>query len=290
VSDARTRAPQAAGDPPAPCDDRGEPEIVVLADPGAVNREVARRIAAAARRAVGARGRADVATTGGSTPAGIYRALAGAPFDDETPWDRLHVWFGDDRFVPRTHRDSNVGPVDAVLHGGDGGRGSPLPAANVHPWPVEATLEAGGDAAVCAVAYAVEMRRAVPADAAGRPVFDAIVVGVGPDGHVLSVFPGSAAFDAAGWTAAVPAPTHIGPHVERVTCTPLVLAATPVLLAVAHGRSKAEAVARILAGPRDVRALPGQLARRAGATWLLDEAAAADLPVSVRAGATRANG
>ena len=167
--------------------------------------------------------------------------------------------------------------------------GTPLPPANVHPWPIEATIAIGGDAALCAAAYETELRRAIPTDERGRPRFDAVVVGVGPDGHVLSVFPGSAVFDAPGWTAAVPPPTHIGPHVARVTCTPVVLAATPVLLAVAHGEAKAEAIARILAGPRDVRAVPGQLARRAGATWLLDEEAAARLPVPLRAGASRPN-
>jgi 6-phosphogluconolactonase len=278
-----------AGSRTTPVEDPGEPEILVLADPAAVHREAARRLAAAATEAVGTRGRADVATTGGSTPAGIYRELAAAPLRDETPWERLHLWFGDDRFVPRAHHHSNVGPVDAVLHGDDGGGGTPLPPGNVHPWPIEATVEAGGDAAMCAAAYELEMRRAVPADDAGRPRFDAIVIGVGPDGHVLSVFPGSATFEAVRWTAAVPAPTHVAPHVERVTCTPVVLAATPVLLVAAHGKAKAEAIARILAGPRDVRALPGQLARRVGATWLLDEAAAAGIALSARAGATRAN-
>ncbi len=265
---------------------RGEPEVVVLADATAVCQEAARRIVAAARAAVVARGRADVATTGGSTPGGIYRALAATPLRDEMPWERLRLWFGDDRFVPRVHRDSNLVPVDAVLLGGDGGGGTPLRHANVHPWPVDATLAAGGDAHACATAYETEMRRAIAADDADRPVFDAIVVGIGPDGHLLSVFPNSAAFDAPGWTAAVAAPTHIGPHVERVTCTPRVLDATPVLLAVVHGAPKAEVVARILAGPLDERALPGQCARRAGAAWLIDEAAAASLPASLRTGSS----
>jgi 6-phosphogluconolactonase len=267
----------------------GEPEIVILADAAAVCAEAARRIVAASLAAVEARGRADIATTGGSTPGGIYRALAASPLRDEMPWDRLHLWFGDDRFVPRHHHDSNLIPVDAVLFGGDGGGGTPLPHENVHPWPVEQAVAAGGDARACASAYEAELRLEIPADDSDRPVFDAVVVGIGPDGHLLSVFPGSAAFDAIGWTTAVAAPTHIGPHVERVTCTPRALDSTPVLLAVALGEPKAEVVARILAGPRDEHSSPGQRARRAGAAWLIDEAAAARLPVGFGPSRTRAN-
>jgi 6-phosphogluconolactonase len=162
-----------------------------------------------------------------------------------------------------------------------------LPHANVHPWPVEQAVAAGGDARACASVYEVELRLAIPADDADRPIFDAVVVGIGPDGHLLSVFPGSAAFDAPGWTTAVAAPTHIGPHVQRVTCTPVALDATPVLLAVALGESKAAVIARLLAGPRDERTLPGQRARRAGAAWLIDEAAAARLPSALAASAAR---
>ncbi len=257
--------------------DPGEPDVVVLADPAATGAAAAERIAAAASKAVARRGRADVATTGGSTPAAVYRALAAEPLRSAVPWADLHLWFGDDRFVARHHADSNVGPVDAVLFGRDGGPGSPLPHPNVHPWPVDAVLAAGGTAADCAAAYADQMRATLPIDAAGRPVFDVVLVGIGPDGHLLSVFPSSPAFDAMGWTLAVPAPSHVGPHVARVTCTPLVLDAAPVLLAIAHGAAKADVVARILGGPREERSLPAQRARRAGATWLLDAAAAAGL-------------
>jgi 6-phosphogluconolactonase len=260
-----------------PSADPGEPEVLVLRDPAATGLAAAERITTAARDAVTRRGRADVATTGGSTPSAIYRALVSDALRGCVPWAALHLWFGDDRFVARHHADSNVGPVDAVLLGRDGGVGSPLPHANVHPWPVGATLEAGGTAADCAAAYEAEMRAVLAVDGAGRPVFDLVLVGIGPDGHLLSVFPGSRAFDAPGWTAAIPAPSHVGPHLDRVTCTPEILDGARTLLAVAHGATKAGVVARILDGPRDERALPAQRARRTGATWLLDEAAAAGL-------------
>ena len=119
--------------------------------------------------------------------------------------------------------------------------------------------------------------RVLPADAAGRPVFDAIIVGIGPDGHLLSVFPGSAAFDAPGWVVPIPAPTHVQPHLARVSLTPGALDATRTLLPLAFGGGKAAIVAAVLGGPRDERRLPAQRARRAGATWILDAAAAGSL-------------
>ena len=238
------------------------------------------RLVAAIDGAVARRGRADVATTGGSTCPAIYLALLEAGRRDRIAWDRLHLWFGDDRFVPRGDPDSNLRAVDEVLLAGDAGAGlapAPLPTANLHPVPVDATLAAGGGPADAAAAYERELRDAIPADASGRPVFDAITVGIGPDGHLFSVFPGSAAFDARGWVVPVPAPTHVAPHVARISLTPGALDATSTLLPVAFGAAKAAILATVLAGPRDERHLPAQRARRAGATWILDAAAAADL-------------
>jgi 6-phosphogluconolactonase len=233
-------------------------------------------LAVAIERAVTARGRADIATTGGSTPAGIYAALAAPPLRGRLSWERLHVWFGDDRFVPRDHPESNVAQLDRALVAGHAPAG-PLPAANVHPFPAETTIAGGGGPAACARRYAAQVRASVPADAGGRPVFDAVLVGVGPDGHLLSVFPGSPVPGGRDLASAVPAPSHVGPHLPRVTLHPAILDATPALIAVVHGAAKAAIVARLLDGPRDLASLPAQRARRAGATWILDEAAASEL-------------
>jgi 6-phosphogluconolactonase len=259
----------------------GEPEILVAATPAAAAGLAAGRLATAIAAGLARRGRADIATTGGSTCPELYRALLARPLRDRIPWDRLHLWFGDDRFVPRDDRESNLDAVDMVLLAGDPAAGlepAPLPPGNLHPVPVDATLAAGGGPAEAAAAYEVALRAALPADLAGRPVFDAIVVGIGPDGHLLSVFPGSAAFDAPGWVVPVPAPTHVLPRVPRVSLTPGALDATPALLPMAFGAGKAAILAAVLAGPRDERRLPAQRARRAGAVWILDAAAAGSLP------------
>ena len=119
-----------------------EPEIVVVADREAGAVEAAARIATILADAVEGRARADWATTGGSTPVGIYKRLARPPLVDAVPWAAVQVWWGDDRFVPRDHPLSNVKPFDDILLGiararRDGRRRQPgRPDAGREPPPV----------------------------------------------------------------------------------------------------------------------------------------------------------
>ena len=251
-----------------------EPRIVRVPDAAATGPAAAAVGADALARAVAARGRAHFVTTGGSTPASIYRALSASPLREQMPWEWTHVWWGDERFVPREHELSNVKPLDdALLRDG----AAPLPRANIHPFPVSRTLAAGQDEAWCAAELAGELHAAAVPTAESWPVFDLVLLGVGSDGHILSVFPGSAAFDSEAWALAIPAPQHIEPHVPRVTLNPAIVTVAREVLVVAHGEGKAEILRRILHGPVDPTALPAQLARRDRATWIVDEAAAAQL-------------
>jgi 6-phosphogluconolactonase len=258
---------------------QGEPELVVLADPEATAREAANRIAAALIAAVERRGRADFCTAGGTTPIPIYRLLTRSPLCDRIPWPQVHVWFGDDRFVPRDHPESNVTALDDVLLGGRAGEpgGVPLPATNIHPFPVDRAIAEDRDTAWCAARYAEEMAAHLPLAEGNWPVFDLIMVGAGTDGHVLSCFPDSPALDSLAWTMAVPAPSHIGPHLPRVTINPRLLEAAPVLV-VTWGGNKAEALGHVFGDVRDGRRWPVQRTRRPGAVWIVDEAAAARIP------------
>jgi 6-phosphogluconolactonase len=251
--------------------------------------EIARRLA----DAVAARGVAHWATTGGSAAPPIYRRLGVSPLREAVDWARVHTWWGDDRFVPPDHPESNVLPLLQVLldSGGDetgsgatssdvaaSGAGIRIPAANLHPVPVSGAIAHAGGPAWAAARYAEALASVGPAAGPdGVPVFDLVVLGVGPDGHVLSVFPGSPAWDDPALCVAIPAPDHVAPHLPRVTMHPRLLAAARSVLVVSSGASKAGALGRAWTGD-DVRELPVRATRAANATWLLDEAAAAELP------------
>jgi 6-phosphogluconolactonase len=257
--------------------DRGEPEIIVLPDAEAASATAARRIAAALTAAVAARGVAHWATTGGSTPGPIYRALAASPLRETVPWDRVHVWWTDDRFAPPDGPLSNTRDCRELLlpH-------VSIPDAQVHAIPIGEALERGQSAAWAAARYAEALRAAavppVPLSPTGFPILDVALIGIGGDGHLLSVFPGSATWDDPAWAQAVPAPAHVEPHVERVTLNPRILDAARLPIAVAHGASKAAIVGRIFGERGDPRELPALLVRRPGAVWILDEVAALVLP------------
>lgn len=274
----------------------GEPELRILDDPDATARAAAEAIAASLDAAIRDRGRADWATTGGSTPAMVYGHLAADPLRHAVDWQRVHVWWGDDRFVPRDHPRSNVLPLDAVLlsaasraglsgSGGDAALveieyepGVYIPPANIHAPRMSDAIGAATGVEWVADRYEEELRAAgLDVSDAGFPVFDVLFLGVGPDGHLLSVFPGSPLFDSDRWASAVPAPSHVEPHVARMTLHPGVIAAARLAMPVVFGESKASILAAIFGAELDPRRWPAQLARREGATWFLDRAAAAQL-------------
>ena len=275
----------------------GEPELRIFDDPEATAKAAAEAIATALEEAVDRRGRADWATTGGSTPVAIYRHLASDPLRHAVPWQDVHVWWGDDRYVPRDHPLSNVQAFDQVLlsasdraglsgTGGDAAfveieydPGVYIPPANIHAPRMSDAIGRAAGVDWVAERYAEELRQAgLPEGENGFPVFDVLFLGIGPDGHLLSVFPGSPLLDSQPWAGGVPAPSHVEPHVARMSLNPGVVGAARLAMPVVHGEGKAAILASVFGAERDVRKWPAQLARREGATWFLDRAAAAQLP------------
>ncbi len=273
-----------------------EPTVVTLADPEACALAAAERIVEILDVAIEERGEAHWVTTGGSAPAGIYRQLASDPLRGELDWRKVRLWFTDERFVPLENPLSNAKIafdllLDAAAFGGYSGTGQsgadvergrdpgvPIRADHYHPFPVSAAIGEGRDNHWAAARYAAEIREdGVEETDDGLPAFDLMLLGVGPDGHILSVFPGSEAFDESAWAVGVPAPTHVEPHVARVTLNPSLVPAARDLLVVATGAAKADVLKDVLQSPIEPRRLPAQLARRPGATWILDRAAAASL-------------
>jgi 6-phosphogluconolactonase len=270
------------------------PELRVLASADDVAEAAATEIARALADAIASRGVAHWATTGGSSAPGIYRHLGRSPLRDSVDWSRVHVWWGDDRFVPSDHPLSNALPLTQILlvSGGDEETGSPedadvlgsgegvrIPASHLHLVPVADAIARSGGPAWAAAFYAEALKASGPPADGGDPAFDVLAVGVGPDGHVLSVFPGSATWDQTATVLSVPAPTHVEPHVERVTLHPRLLAAARRVVVLTSGAGKADVVARAWDGA-DPREVPLAAARLPNAVWILDEAAAARLPRS----------
>lgn len=235
--------------------------VRVLDDGPALVRAVADAFIERASEAVSTRARFDVALAGGSTPAELYRTLARA--DPAPPWDRTQLWFGDERWVPSAHPDSNYRMAHETLLGPAG-----LSDARVHR--VETELEPE----VAASRYEDEMRAAFPA---GMPRFDLVLLGIGEDGHTASLFPDTAALDervrlvAANWVPKLSA--------HRITLTFPVLKAARTIWVLAVGERKAAIVREVLDGPVDPHRLPVQAARPANGevVWWLDAAAASAL-------------
>lgn len=231
-------------------------QVQVLADPPAVAREAVRRFAAHAADAIAARGAFRVALTGGETPRSTYQLLATRRDID---WPHIEVFWGDERAVPPQHPDSNFRLAHETLLSH-----LPILPQQVHRMPAD-----WPDLDGAALAYENLLR-----DRLGDPPrFDLVLLGLGEDGHVASLFPRHPAVrETRRLVVATPAPA-IAP---RLTLTlPAINAAREVLFLVTGSR-KSDVVRRILSGPRDPEALPAQgVAPHAGfLVWLLDREAA----------------
>jgi 6-phosphogluconolactonase len=240
----------------------------VLPDPAAVAAGAAEWFADAARRAVAARGRFVVALAGGSTPRAAYERLAGEA-GRGVDWARVHVWFGDERCVPPEDALSNSRMAREALLGH-----VPVPEEQV--LRIEGEREPADAAARYDALVAGEAARAgVTGGAEGGAVFDLVLLGVGPDGHTASLFPGGAALgEHERWAVDVPAPEHVAPHVPRVSLTPRALASAREVVVLATGAEKRDVVARALAGGDDAPPA-GRVRGRERTLWLLDAAAGA---------------
>jgi 6-phosphogluconolactonase len=224
-----------------------EREIVLLADGPAVARAAAERLETLAREATAARGRFAVALSGGSTPRTLFALLAREPFRSAVAWERVEVFWGDERCVPPTHADSNYRMAREVLLDA-----VPIPAERVHRIAGESPDPAGA-----AAAYETEIARVLGSIPGGPPpVLDLVLLGMGADGHTASLFPHTTALgEGRRWVVANHVP-GLGTH--RITLTwPILNRAAHVLFLVV-GEDKASALRQVLEGPPDVERLPSQ--------------------------------
>ena len=233
----------------------GAGELDVFDDPDAV-------AAAAASWLIGRAGnreRFTVSLSGGSTPKRLYERLASPACRDRFPWNRTVWFFGDERFVPKTDKDSNFRMAhEAML--------SRAPAGSVHAF--DTALASPQDAAR---AYEEELKRFYGAEALdpGRPLFDVTLLGLGPDGHTASLIPGQPVLEERErWAAAV---TEGRPE-ARLTLTYPVIASSRAIAFLVTGAEKADMLAHVRSGAEDVPA--GRLRTAAEVRWFVDRAAA----------------
>jgi 6-phosphogluconolactonase len=235
-----------------------QPQIIVATDSDEVARIAAERLLARVTRAPG---RAAVCLTGGSSPEGLYRLLASEPYRARLPWDRVHWFMGDDRFVPATDGLSNMGMARRLFLDRVG-----VPADHVHPIPTDSDTP---DAA--ALSYEAALKEFYGRDhlEPARPLFDLVLMGLGDDGHTASLFPHAPALDEAKrWVVGV-AQAGLAPFVARVSLTFPTLASTREMLFLVTGADKRDLLARVFSGED----LPANRARADGeVVWLVDRA------------------
>ena len=241
----------------------------VLATPAATARAAAQFFLEAAVKAVTARGVARIAISGGSTPKSMFGLLAdpAGPFLKQVPWDKIDLYWVDERCVPPDNIESNYRMTrEAMLSK------VPLPAGRVHRMEGELEPE------VAAARYESIIRNSFRLEGAETPTFDLILLGMGDDGHTASLFPHTDALNEMGH---IVVPNHV-PQKDawRITLTWPVINQGREVAFLIEGEEKTQVLHDVLLGPYQPDTYPSQLIRPASGrlTLLLDTAAAAKLP------------
>lgn len=241
------------------------PEIKILPDNAALSLAAAQEFQTASVQAIGKRNRFSVALSGGNTPRSVYSLLA-QQYRSSLLWDKIHIFFGDERSVPPDHPDSNYRMANEALLSQ-----VPIPPENVH----RIRAELGPEAA--AKDYESQLRSFFQLANYAWPRFDLIMLGLGEDGHTASLFPGSSAL---GESSRLAAPTWVEKkQTFRITLTYPVLNHAAEVEFLVSGSGKAQILKDVLY-PSSSVAFPAQLIKPEDGRllWLLDQEAARLLP------------
>ena len=242
-------------------------DIRICEDASALAQQTADEFVRLAQESVAARGRFTVALAGGSTPKATYALLTTAAYHNRVPWQQIDFFWGDERHVPPDHLDSNYRMAyEAMLSK------VTVPAAHIH------RVAAEKDAQQAADEYEATLRTSFSLAAATLPRFDLILLGMGPDGHTASLFPGTAAVHES--TRLVVAPWVEKLNTFRITLTPAVLCNAAHVVFAAGGADKAEMLQQVLYGPYQPDLYPSQVVKptHGRLVWLVDKAVARLLP------------
>lgn len=210
--------------------------------------------------AIAQRGLCTIALSGGSTPKPLYEAIS----REQLPWDKIHIFWGDERYVPPDHPESNqlmarTAWLDRVA----------IPASNIHPMPTDEV-----DSAVAASKHEKELQEFFQVPAGEFPSFDIVLLGIGDDGHTASLFPHTEALKISDRLITV----GNKDGQPRITFTYTLINQARCVIFVVAGASKKSALAHIFADDGDATTYPSRLIQPQGELWwLLDRAAGEDL-------------
>lgn len=229
--------------------------VVVLPDPEAVAHSAAARLLVTVQDALTTKDVAHIVLTGGTVGTRTLAEVASSPLAGSIDWTSVHVWWGDERFVVSGHADRNEGQAQRAMLAH-----LPLPEENIHRMGASDEYATAEEAAA---AYLAEI------ESAGSPSWDVLMLGLGPDGHVASLFPGHVGYTQPG-ADVIAVHDSPKPPPTRVSLGVAAIQRASRVWVVAAGAEKAEAVARCLHGDD---ALPGSSAHGDETVWLIDAAA-----------------
>ena len=233
--------------------------LQVFPTPADVAKALADNVVAAARAAIAARGRFTVALSGGTTPKATYTLLSQAPYANALDWTKVIFFFGDERCVPPSNDQSNFKTAyDTFI------RALNIPREHVH------RMHGEEDPQFAAASYRTELTTTL----GSPPVLDLVMLGMGPDGHTASLFPGNDPL--ANEDDLVRAVYSQSQQQWRITLTPKVINAARAVVFAVEGAAKAKTLADVREGPYNPTTYPSQIiAPTSGSlTWLVDKAAA----------------
>lgn len=248
--------------------------VTVLADLEHVVARAAEHIAGVLQAAIAARGRAALVLSGGSAAPAFLGRLAVMPADTAPDWQHVTILVADERYVPSDHDDNNGGMIRRAL-------------LNYVSVPADQFFPVATYYRDAQQAAAIYSKQAAAVLQAHDGAFDLVVLGMGPDGHTASLFPGHAALQLAPEIRAWAINDSPKPPPQRVTLTAATLSAARDVLFVATGAEKAPALARAISAVQDALANPTRLIRPTAGTvhWIVDQAAAAHIADSAAPGA-----
>lgn len=240
----------------------------ILADASVIAQAAAAEFLDAARESIREKDSFNIALAGGSTPKALYELLSGNPLlQARVPWSKVQFFFGDERHVRPDDPESNYRMAAEAMFSK-----APVDARQVHRIQAEKA-----DAAEAAEKYEEELRAFFRLEAGQLPRFDLVLLGMGPEGHTASLFPGTTALKeqkrlvVSNWVGKL--------YTDRITFTPPVLNAAARVIFMVHGAEKAPALKAVLEGPYEPDQLPAQIVQpeNGRVLWLVDPTAASML-------------